>query len=80
MASAIPISTARSGTASPGQGKLTKDGEWVPLATGEFVLGYPDEAGELPVAPVPHLLAHNGTFMVYRKLHRKRGDVSRFSG
>jgi deferrochelatase/peroxidase EfeB len=22
----------------PGQGKLTKDGEWVPLATGEFVL------------------------------------------
>ena len=35
----------------PGQGKLTKDGEWVPLATGEFVLGYPDEAGELPVAP-----------------------------
>ena len=24
----------------PGQGKLTKDGEWVPLATGEFLLGY----------------------------------------
>ena len=52
----------------PGQGKLTKDGQWVPLATGEFILGYPDEAGELPVAPVPHLLANNGTFMVYRKL------------
>jgi Dyp-type peroxidase family len=32
-------------------------------------LGYPDEAGELPVAPVPHLLANNGSFMVYRKLH-----------
>ena len=54
----------------PGQGKLTKDGQWVPLATGEFILGYPDEAGELPVAPVPHLLANNGTFMVYRKLHQ----------
>ncbi len=53
----------------PGQGKLTKEGNWVPLATGEFVLGYPDEAGELPVAPVPHLLANNGSFMVYRKLH-----------
>lgn len=53
----------------PGQGKLTGDGRWVPLATGEFLLGYPDEAGELPVAPVPHLLAQNGTFMVYRKLH-----------
>ncbi len=29
-----------------------------------------DEAGELPVAPVPHLLGSNGTFMVYRKLHQ----------
>lgn len=54
----------------PGQGKLTADGQWVPLATGEFLLGYPDEAGQLPVAPVPHLLARNGTFMVYRKLHQ----------
>jgi Dyp-type peroxidase family len=54
----------------PGQGKLTRDGHWVPLATGEFLLGYSDEAGELPVAPVPHLLARNGAFMVYRKLHQ----------
>lgn len=54
----------------PGQGKLTDGGKWVPLATGEFLLGYPDEAGEIPVAPVPHLLAKNGTFMVYRKLHQ----------
>ncbi len=56
-------------SSQPGQGKLTKDGRWVPLATGEFLLGYADEAGELPVAPVPHLLARNGAFMVYRKLH-----------
>ena len=54
----------------PGQGKLMPDGSWVPLATGELLLGYADEAGELPVAPVPHLLANNGTFMVYRKLHQ----------
>jgi Dyp-type peroxidase family len=46
------------------------DGTWVPLATGELLLGYADEAGELPVAPVPHILASNGTFMVYRKLHQ----------
>src|SRR6185503_10321579 len=32
----------------PGQGKLTADGKWEPLATGEFLLGYADEAGELP--------------------------------
>jgi Dyp-type peroxidase family len=54
----------------PGQGKLMPDGTWVPLATGELLLGYADEAGELPVAPVPHILASNGTFMVYRKLHQ----------
>jgi Dyp-type peroxidase family len=54
----------------PGQGKLTSHGEWEELATGELLLGYADEAGELPVAPIPHLLASNGTFMVYRKLHQ----------
>ena len=54
----------------PGQGKLTEDGKWTPLATGELLLEYADEAGELPVAPLPHLLACNGTFMVYRKLHQ----------
>jgi Dyp-type peroxidase family len=54
----------------PGQGKLLPDGTWAPLATGELLLGYADEAGELPVAPVPHLFAANGTFMAYRKLHQ----------
>jgi Dyp-type peroxidase family len=54
----------------PGQGKLTEDGSWAPLATGELLLGYADEAGELPVAPIPHLLANNSTFMVYRKVHQ----------
>jgi Dyp-type peroxidase family len=54
----------------PGQGKMASGGGWAPLATGELLLGYADEAGELPVAPLPHLLANNGTFMVYRKLHQ----------
>jgi Dyp-type peroxidase family len=54
----------------PGQGKLAKDGSWEALATGEFLLEYADESGELPVAPIPHLLARNGTFMVYRKMHQ----------
>jgi Dyp-type peroxidase family len=57
-------------SSQPGQGKLTKDGDWEPLATGELLLGYPDEAGELPAAPIPSPLAKNGTFMVYRKLHQ----------
>jgi len=54
----------------PGQGKLNDRGGWDSLATGEFLLGYADEAGELPPAPIPHLLGRNGTFMVYRKLHQ----------
>lgn len=62
----------------PGQGKRLPDGTWAPLATGELLLGYADEAGELPVAPVPHILAENGTFMVYRKLHENVGAFRSF--
>lgn len=62
----------------PGQGKQMPDGSWAPLATGELLLGYADEAGELPVAPVPHILAANGTFMVYRKLHENVGTFRAF--
>jgi Dyp-type peroxidase family len=62
----------------PGQGKQMPDGSWAPLATGELLLGYADEAGELPVAPVPHILAANGTFMVYRKLHENIGTFRTF--
>jgi len=47
---------------------------WAPLETGEFLLGYRDEAFECPEAPVPKLLSHNGTFMVYRKLHENVGS------
>ena len=67
----LPQHPARPGQALP-------DGTWQPLATGELLLGYADEAGELPVAPVPHLLAANGTFMVYRKLHQNVGTFRRF--
>jgi len=62
----------------PGQGKLMPDGTWAPLATGELLLGYADEAGELQVAPVPHILAGNGTFMVYRKLHQNLASFRTF--
>jgi Dyp-type peroxidase family len=62
----------------PGQGKLMPDGTWAKIATGELLLGYADEAGELPVAPIPHLLANNGTFMVYRKLHQNVATFRRY--
>lgn len=53
-----------------GQGKLTASQEWVPLATGEFLLGHADEAQETPGSAMPIPFSRNGTFMAYRKLHQ----------
>ncbi|MFM7235769.1 MAG: Dyp-type peroxidase [Cyanobium sp.] len=52
-----------------GQGRR-EAGAWHPLATGEFLLGYPDEAMETSSLPIPHLFSRNGTFLVVRKLHQ----------
>ena len=40
-----------------------------PIKAGEFLLGYPDETGELPPMPTPEVLGRNGTYIVFRKLH-----------
>jgi Dyp-type peroxidase family len=42
-----------------------------PLKAGEFVLGYQDENGDLPPIPQPETLGHNGTYVVFRKLHQR---------
>lgn len=63
----------------PGRGKLALDGKsWLPLATGEFLLGHDDESGEYPEAPLPQVFARNGTFMVYRKLHQNVASFRRY--
>jgi Dyp-type peroxidase family len=56
-----------------GRGKQMSDGSWAPLATGEFLFGHVDEAREYPPAPKPMLLARNGTYLIYRKLHQNVG-------
>jgi Dyp-type peroxidase family len=61
-----------------GRGKLKPDGSWEPLATGEFLLGYPDESPEWPIAPMPHTLARNGTFMAVRKLHQNVASFRKY--
>lgn len=58
----------------PGDGTLV-DGQWVPLAAGEFVLGCEGETGFVLPMPEPEVLGRNGSFMVYRKLEQ---DVSAF--
>ncbi len=62
----------------PGRGKQMDDGTWVPLATGEFLLGHIDEAHEYPPAPDPVLLSRNGTYMIYRKLHQNVGTFESY--
>jgi Dyp-type peroxidase family len=42
---------------------------------GEFVLGYPDETGNVEPLPRPDALSRNGTFLVYRRLYE---DVAAF--
>ncbi|MEM9045213.1 MAG: peroxidase [Pseudomonadota bacterium] len=58
-----------------GRGKwMSPDREWEPLATGEFLLGHPDESQELPPAARPPEFSNNGTFMAFRKLHENVGS------
>jgi Dyp-type peroxidase family len=54
----------------PGQGR--------PIKAGEFILGYPGEAG-VPVAmPQPDILGRNGTFVGFRKYQSRVGAFNRF--
>ncbi len=56
-----------------GGGKIMPDQSWAPLATGEFLLGHPDEAQEMPGGLLPPEFVRNGTFMAYRKLQENVG-------
>ena len=53
-----------------GQGAVDGQGNWRPLATGEFVLGWEDEAQEVAGAAMPPAFSRNGSFLSYRKLHQ----------
>ena len=59
----------------PGDGLPDGRGGWRDVAVGEVLLGYPDEDGTLPAAPL-RPFDRNGTFVVVRKLHT---DVAAFN-
>ena len=61
----------------PGDGQPDGAGGWREVATGEVVLGYRDEDGTLPVAPLAPF-DRNGTFVVYRKLKMDTAAFRRF--
>jgi deferrochelatase/peroxidase EfeB len=60
---------------SVGFGATDGEGNWRPLAAGEFLLGWPDEAQEIPGSAMPLDFSRNGTFFAYRKLHQ---DIDAF--
>jgi deferrochelatase/peroxidase EfeB len=49
-----------------------------PIAVGEFIFGYPGEAGRMLAMPRPDLLGRNGTLVGFRKLHSKVAAFRRF--
>ncbi|HZE75684.1 MAG TPA: hypothetical protein VE091_10280 [Gemmatimonadales bacterium] len=75
IAGAGPPST---GKTPGGLGKPLPDGDWAPIAAGEFLLGHVNEQGEVAPTPPPAGLFRNGTFMAYRKLHQKVATFRRF--
>ena len=54
----------------PGQGQ--------PIKAGEFILGYPGEAGVPLPMPQPDILGRNGTYVGFRKYQSRVGAFNRF--
>ena len=54
----------------PGQGQ--------PIKAGEFILGYPGEAGVTLPVPQPDILGRNGTYVGFRKYQSRVGAFNRF--
>jgi deferrochelatase/peroxidase EfeB len=61
-----------------GAGDEPTSGSDPPLEAGEFILGYPDEAGPPPPLPRPEILSRNGSYMAYRRLEEHVGRFREF--
>ena len=58
----------------PGDGLPNPGGGWRELSPGEFILGYKDEDGGLPLAPTAPF-DRNSTYLVYRKMQMHPGRM-----
>ncbi len=61
-----------------GSGEIPTPGSGAPLKAGEFILGYPDEAGPPASLPQPEILSRNGSYMAYRRLQEHVGEFRDF--
>lgn len=81
LASALPTGREhfgyRDGISQPAVAGDTEPlpGQAGPVQPGEFILGYPDEIGQIAGSALPPELRNNSTYLVYRKLHQ---DVAGF--
>ena len=61
-----------------GSGIAPMPGQGPPIKAGEFILGYPGEAGVPLPMPQPDVLGRNGTFIGVRKYQSLVGTFNRF--
>ena len=61
-----------------GSDEMPTPGSGAPLKAGEFILGYPDEAGPPANLPQPEILSRNGSYMAYRCLQEHVGRFRDF--
>ena len=70
--------TASTSRAIEGSGVDPLPGQGRPIKAGEFILGYPGEAGVPLPMPQPDMLGRNGTFVGFRKYQSRVGAFNRF--
>jgi Dyp-type peroxidase family len=58
-----------------GSAPASHAGHGAAIKAGEFILGYPDELGQIADGPIPADLRRNGSFTAFRKFHM---DVAAF--
>jgi Dyp-type peroxidase family len=61
-----------------GMGVEATPGSHAPSKPGEFILGYPDDEGVIPIQPQPGVLSKNGSFLGYRKIREHVGAFRDF--
>ena len=61
-----------------GSGVEPLPGQGQPIKAGEFILGYPGEAGFALPMPQPDILGRNGTYVGFRKYQTRVGAFNRF--
>jgi Dyp-type peroxidase family len=61
-----------------GSGVAPLPGQGRPIKAGEFILGYPGEAGVISPMPQPPALGRNGTYVGIRKYQSRVGAFNRF--